>query len=351
MYKGVNEMIRYSKSTEDVIGIKKDYTKDNSKYLQNVLKINEKYIEQPIRLTCKICENIITSDYDFISHNVPYVFCTSCGHVNGLHQETNEFLNWLYFSNAGENYGSDYYNLYQERVNKIYQPKILFLRDVIDSKKDSLSLIDIGTGAGHLVAASLKLGLMANGIDVNQKLVDLGNSSMEKLYGFNDNKLSCVTSEKDMLHHIKNSKSSVISFMCTLNHCQDVSSYLRTFHESEARYLFLQVPMFSISSLISISHSEIYPRVLGGAHTHIFTENSINYLLEKFKLKILGEWRFGSDILDLKRTLMNSVNASNSATRISEQFEKLLSNKVINSLQSVLDQNHVTDEIHFVLEK
>jgi hypothetical protein len=139
--------------------------------------------------------------------------------------------------------------------------------------------------------------------------------------------------------------------MCTLNHCQDVSSYLRTFYESEARYLFLQVPMFSISSLISISHSRIYPRVLGGAHTHIFTENSINYLLKKFKLKILGEWRFGSDILDLKRTLINSVNVSNSATRISEEFEKLLSNKVINSLQSVLDQNHVTDEIHFVLEK
>jgi len=102
-------MIKYSKSSEDIIRIKNDYSLSNTKYLSEVMKINLKYLEQPHRKFCKICKNNLRLDIDFISHKVPYQFCTKCGHLNGLHEETHEFLQWLYFLNSGQNYGNDYH--------------------------------------------------------------------------------------------------------------------------------------------------------------------------------------------------------------------------------------------------
>ena len=38
-------------------------------------------------------------------------------------------------------------------------------------------------------------------------------------------------------------------------------------------------------------------------HTHVFTDQSIRYMAKKYKFKIISEWWFGTDIVDLFRNL------------------------------------------------
>ena len=68
-------------------------------------------------------------------------------------------------------------------------------------------------------------------------------------------------------------------------------------------YLFISVPTFSFSVFLENANQDIFPRQLSGGHTHLYTEESLNYLAKKNKLKIIAEWWFGSDMADLLRTI------------------------------------------------
>ena len=44
-------------------------------------------------------------------------------------------------------------------------------------------------------------------------------------------------------------------------------------------------------------------------HNNLYSEKSLNFITKKYKLKIIGEWWFGTDIMDLMRTVItNSKN-------------------------------------------
>ena len=76
------------------------------------------------------------------------------------------------------------------------------------------------------------------------------------------------------------------------------------------KYLYICVPLFSLSAIIENSFKDVYPRQLGGPHTHLYTKESLYYLAKKYKLKIIGEWWFGTDFPDLYRSLINSSNSN-----------------------------------------
>ena len=62
-------------------------------------------------------------------------------------------------------------------------------------------------------------------------------------------------------------------------------------------YLFISVPTFSFSVFLENANQDIFPRQLSGGHTHLYTEESLNYLAKKNKLKIEFMGR-GSSWLD-----------------------------------------------------
>ena len=112
--------------------------------------------------------------------------------------------------------------------------------------------------------------------------------------------------------------------------------------------MYISVPLFSLSVFIENSFRSVFPRHLAGNHTHLYTKESLYYLAKKYKLKIIGEWWFGTDIPDLYRSLINSSNSN--LPKYKPHINKYLFSQ-IDALQSVLDKNKICSQAHMIFEK
>ena len=88
-----------------------------------------------------------------------------------------------------------------------------------------------------------------------------------------------------------------------LEHVSSVQAVLEAYKSSRIKYLYISVPIFSLTSFIENAFQNIYPRHLSGGHTHLFTKNSLNFIKKKYNLSIAGEWWFGNDFVDLYRVI------------------------------------------------
>ena len=145
------------------------------------------------------------------------------------------------------------------------------------------------------------------------------------------------------------SKANVVSLIGVLEHFYDPDKFLKSFSKSKVDYLYLAVPLFSLSTFIENAFPKVYPRHLSGDHTHLYTEKSLSYLAKKNNLKIVGEWWFGADIPDLCRSLIISSNHLDEKSYMKQVNKNLYS--VIDELQNVLDRNKICSEVHMVLKK
>ena len=88
---------------------------------------------------------------------------------------------------------------------------------------------------------------------------------------------------------------------------------------------------------------------MGGTHTHLFTNESIEYMAKEMGFEVAYEWRFGSDINDLYRFLRVSIEKNNDpefAAFFADKFVPLMDN-----LQNVLDESDFSSELHFILKR
>jgi 2-polyprenyl-3-methyl-5-hydroxy-6-metoxy-1,4-benzoquinol methylase len=333
------KVIKFSKSYKNIFNIKKDFYKNNSENLNNVLKINNLYKKQPLRKNCKNCNSKNLKSF-IKNFGIKYKICNNCNHVNGEYQDTKKFAESVYFNKRGKGYAKNYLKDYEERVRNIYLPKVNFLTSVIKSK---INLIDIGCGGGHFIKALEDKNINATGYEVSKKLCDLGKTKLKK------NKIINVNLD-DSYKIVRESKNTdVMSMIGVLEHLVDPIKMLEAFQKSKIKYLYILVPMFSLSSFLENSFTKIFPRSLSGAHTHAYTENSINFLAKKFKLKIIGEYWFGTDIPDLYRSLLCSGKILNRKIYQKEIKNKLVD--LIDDLQKVLDKKKVCSEAHIIFKK
>ena len=337
----------YSKSSGFYFDTKSEFFNDNDRLLADAEGKNKLYTKQPPRINCKICNATLPDSCDFISHNVPYVFCDNCGHLNGMHDDTQYFAENLYVQSDGEGYAMNYIDQdFVRRTELIYQPKFDFLRANLPASSE-LSLLDVGCGSGYFVYAALLNGVDAKGVDVNKTMIEFGNNQISLLR--NESPLSCKL-ELDFFASIASSDVTVISAIGVIEHLRDPSTFFEAFHEGKAQYLFYSVPMFSFASMLENILQKVFPRQLSGGHTHLFTEQSIKWLHESRKFNSLAEWRFGTDVMDLYRSMrveMEKAGASHKVISIlNEGF-----GKNIDDMQAVLDEQHFCSEIHCLVAK
>ena len=334
----MNKIIKFSKSYENIFKLKKDFYDSNKINLKNAIKINNEYKKQPLRKYCKNCGSKKIKIF-IKNFNIPYKLCSSCGHLNGAYKDTKVFAKKLYNSNDGKKYSKNYLNDFNTRVENIYIPKVDFLKKVV---KKRISLLDLGCGAGHFVKALEQKGIFAIGYDTSKDLCKLGNKKLKK------NKIYSVNFEKiyDIVEN--NSEFNTLSLIGVLEHLTDPNKLLNSFKKSKIRYLYICVPLFSLSSFLENSFPNVFPRQLSGGHTHLYTEKSLNYLANKYNLKIVGEYWFGTDFPDLMRSLINSGNIINKKIYSKELYKKF--SKFIDELQFVLDKNKVCSQVHMVFE-
>ena len=334
-------LVKYSKPSSAVIVNKQSFFKKNDELLEYVASVNSLYKKQPMREGCKTCGTKILTE-DIVIHGVPYSVCDECGHFNGLHEDTEEFADYVYNGAQGINYAANYKENYISRVNDIYEPKVSFLQEVL--KSDGIvdfSVTDVGCGGGHFVAACEKLGIECVGYDTNIELIQLGNQFLEK------NALQHSQLE-DINSLIVSVNSPVMSLVGVLEHLMDPIGAMSAFCQSKADYLYLQVPLFSFSAILESIHPDIFPRQLNAGHTHLYTKSSIEYICNELNLDVVGEWWFGTDMVDLFRhfTIKASINPDKQSKILSETL-----GRHIDGLQSVLDSEKICSGVNMVIRK
>lgn len=330
------KIIKFSKSYQNIFKLKKDFIKFNDHELKKVLKINKIHNKAKKRKICKNCEKKLTNKKLFKSFDVIYKICKICGHLNSNYQEDKKLFKLLYNKKSSLTFGDVYKKNYLERVKKIYIPKVIFLKQVI---KKPLRVLDYGTGAGHHVYALRIKKNKAFGYEINRNMEKLVPKKISNYIFYSGNLIDIINSNK----------INCLSLINVLEHLDNPNKVLKEFNRSEAKYLYISVPLFSFSVLIEHIFKAVYPKQLGGAHTHLYTEESLKYMFKKFKLKILGEWWFGTDIADLIRSFIVE-NKFYDKKSFNILLDKYLNNH-LDKMQNVLDISKKSQEVHMILEK
>ena len=328
----------FSKKSSDLSSIKKTFFINNNAHLKKIINVNKLYIKHcKKRIFCKNCENKLSNNF-FKSFGIKYFICKRCEHLNGEFLENEIFLNKIYASSNGKKYAQNYLKFFNERVKKIYYPKAKFLKNVLGNVK----IIEIGAGGGLFLKACENAGIGGVGYETNKTLVNYGKKKLSK----NELKYSKMN---DIKQYILNSKADCLVLIGVLEHLENPREILKIFKSSKIKFIFLSLPLFSLITLIEHLFPNIYPRQLGGAHTHLYTKKSIDYFIRENNFKKKGEWWFGQDFNDIFRTL-SITSKSNKNSILSVSLYKFLG-RYIDELQSTLDKNYVSSEVHIILKK
>ena len=345
----------FGKSLTDIASLKSDFMTENDQYLTNQLSIYQKYNQQIIRINCKNCSTKLKDSSDIENHGIKYKICRICGHFNGEKEDSLDFAKWLYQDNDGENYSDFYLGNYQERVSKIYLPKAQYLKDSLKEIENlnDFSINDFGCGGGHFVFAANLLGIKASGFDISNNLINTASKAWKISNKFQNNPpFLALKSEDDLISKIKNSDTDVLSFIGVLEHLTNPQMALEAFLDSKAKYLYFSVPLFSLSVFVENIHKNTFPRQISGGHTHLYTHESINYFCNKYSFKKISQWHFGTDVMDLRRSMINETcknGTSEFARKILE--EKIFTPDIMNKMQLALDENFSGSEIHMLISK
>ena len=148
-----------------------------------------------------------------------------------------------------------------------------------------------------------------------------------------------LQNEEDIWEMVIKSEANIITFHRVLEHLRYPNKIFEAFQKSDSKFMFFSVPLFS-SVFIENIFPMIFPRHLGGGHTHLYTHKSLNYLFKKFKLEwcLNGSWY---DSMDLRRSLILQGCKNSMSENALKFFENdLFSNNVMDQIQEVLDRNH-----------
>lgn len=341
-------MIKYGKTYRDISVLKADFVNENSEHLKENNRIASIYKEQPKRKFCKICRQNISHKKMFKSHGLEYFICENCGHVNGQYMETADLTTKFYEKwDYGKNYRVDEKIKYDDRLQRVYVPKVEFL---IDSLKESgvdpsgFMFLDVGAGSGYFAGALRKKNLKSHGIEVSKEQVEYGNKMLgEKL-------LLHISQNGGVTKEILSSNAEVISFIGVLEHIVNLDEILDAVSKNDhIKFIYFSVPMFSYSVFFESVSDDIFNRLLGGTHTHIFTDSSLEYLYKKFKWEKISEWRFGTDAADLLRIItVKMLNSGN--LYLADLFNEKYS-LILDEIQLLMDRGHFCSETHVLVRK
>jgi SAM-dependent methyltransferase len=337
--------LKFSKSSDSYLSTKNDYLTQNDFFLQDALRTNKLYSSEKKRMKCKVCSARLSKKIDIKNHFVEYVFCVECGHLNGKHEDSSNFLHDLYAKDVEDSYSQDYLDSdYNSRTLNIYTPKLDFL---IDTVGRDITILDIGCGAGYFVNAALLEGIHAQGFDVNKSMVSFGNAN---IHNGSEAKPLRLVSETELYSEIKTSTAKVISAIGVIEHLANPQKFFEAFRLSNVDYLYYSVPMFSLSVIFENVFPQVFPRQLSGGHTHLFTERSVSKMNSLLGSKVIGEWRFGTDFLDLFRSLSVMLEKNGASALTTRTFTENFT-KNLDDFQVIQDKSFLTSEIHCVIQK
>lgn len=342
---------KYSKPFSETIKYRDYLISDAQAHIAQERDFENAYNQLPIRDLCILCFSKLSS-LDLFRNGNKYIFCDYCGHLNGNHILTENLALDVYQNmNLGVMNYDEYYldkpELYLEKVNQIYLPKAEFFLQVLESENlnqtiEDIEIADFGTGSGHMVKAFRDIGFTkVRGLDPMRSAINHGREIIGA-EGLDFLELG------QSLSFLRETSASVISMLCTLPHVSDHHETMSAM-QSNANiiYTYQKLPLFSLGAILDVLYPESNSRTLSGGHTHLYTNESLAFLEKQYKLERVGEWRFGSDALDLYNNIMLGLKRIQASDKsISKVTSKLLS--ALDGIQEVIDKNDFQSEIHIV---
>ena len=310
-----------------------------SRYLENV----------PERKKCLLCDVNLVGARAYRHRHTNYVFCNNCGHLQTHVQLPTGYPHAF----VGNGFEAIYPRLdeqaYVSRRDRIYIPKLEWALSSMPETDDNInnalnaSWMEIGCGAGYFLSALRVKGVNAvRGLDENAELVVVANEHCGD---------GCAQVTQDLFADVDACDADILVAFFVLEHLEDAFEFWRILSAKPSGTIFIfAVPTFGLSTVLEGALDSFAARNLDSViHTQLYTDNSIDYALNKAGYDKTAEWLFGQDAQDLSKLLVRSVTSLMDKT-IGEELTIKLS-KLIDPLQSVLDQSRFCDARHIIAVK
>lgn len=329
----------------------------NRKYSKNIdlrnlnrdiswkIKSAEKHKELAMRYThtkdvmiCPVCNEKRFEKFVTI-YGYDYVECQNCGHIYLQDLIDSKSIEKLYLGDEEKNLQHMVYlseELFVKRVRQISKPKVEW---VLDNTYDKGIWIDIGCGTGEILFAAKEAGYIVKGIDADKQQIKFAEEKGISAY--------CDYLNEDNAHkYLKDGE--IVSLFNVLEHLQNPKQFLATISDNinMGTYVVIEVPRHpSISSLSNLIFSDIACRhIYPPDHMHIFTEKSLELMLNQAGLKPKHIWNFGQDAYDFIMTALASKNISKS-----NFVDNIIS--IIPNIQRAVDECGFSDTMIIICQK
>lgn len=341
-------LTKYSKPASALLKLKKDFFTKNDTIHDNQTELSELYSKQPRRALCKTCAQPLDGEI-FKKNKIEYSFCTRCGHLNGCFEDTDAFCASAYTDNDSyaRRYTAADKDTYAGRLDQIYVPKAKFLMEALHAEgcdPASLRYADLGAGSGYFVAALGALGCEnAVGYEVSDAQIAFARA-MHPGIDMHPHRM------EELPAIARTIGSEVISMIGVLEHLREPREILKQIKGNpSARYLYLSLPLHSPAVYFEAVFPTVMQRHLSAPHTHLYTNSSIEWLCREFGMKRVAEWWFGTDILDLFRSIHVVLGQSEQAGHLQEKLSESFI-PMIDDLQAVIDRHKQASEVHLLLD-
>ncbi len=318
----------------DIKSIKKRFSfKKELEHTERIRTFFEETDDFMLMGECPVCSSGIEhSDYEMTIWGNDYHMCKKCQHVYCERFPSKEAMNIFYKTHAVNN---DYYVNPEEietRLTEIYQPKVEWIIERYKNlhKKDPVSILDLGAGAGHFLAACKRSGLKVNGLEYDKRY----RSFCETNFG-----IDLFENEKDISEKDYDIVCSFNVIEHTFNPFDFVGLYKQHMHNKSIAVI--ETPKFNA---LTTSVQRIFPESVRGhvfpyEHNHLFTDASLATLIELRGMRTTAVWYYGQDAVEV---LLQAYNASSSG----DNYD--IVGKMMPLFQKSLDEAYLSDIMTFV---
>jgi len=343
---------QYGKHSGPLLKQKTSFFEENEKHVSRQRKIADLYIKQNLRVKCKNCDNDLNETVDFIKDKIGYKLCPTCGHLNGIYEDSDEFCEFVYAGDSGEEYALNYevenQSKYSYRLSSIYSPKAEFLYSGLlecGANPHDLSFLDFGSGSGYFVGALKNMSIQnIKGTEVSSYQVEFGN----KMLGSD---LLSVHGLDETNSILRTTTANVVSLVGVLEHVSNPRGVVAELASNKnVEYIFMSVPTYSLSVFIELLNDNLFHRHLHGGHTHLYSKKSLYHLAEEFNFDVSSEWWFGADVVDLYRSLYVNLKSKKVSREMLESFQNMTL-PLVDKLQLEIDKEELSSEVHMLWKK
>jgi hypothetical protein len=343
--------ITYSKPSSDVMLEADAWLKDDGIIRARQATAIERLLSVQPRIACLLCLTPLADAERFDHRGVPYLCCPTCGHIQTLVEPPPAYP---FDAEDRAGFATTYPPLepdaYRSRRDRIYAPKLAWALSCLEeagwTRQQAMDAkwLELGAGAGYFLDALRAAGARHwSGLDADAALATQANQvlGMERV----------AVHTGSLAEAVRAHPAAVYAAFFVLEHVPDAAAFWEAMADQPAGTAFVfAVPVFGFATIVESAFGEHAARQLDSVlHTQLYTERSMAYALDRAGWRVAGSWVFGQDALDLRRLLLQRLEAVYPAGLRAEAALAL--GRLADPLQSAIDRAHLAEARHIVAIK